>query len=295
MRRLVIILALALMASAALAQTASPKTSLTWAGCGITQKAFMRALSEAYEQQTGVHIDIRGGGATKGIRASSAQEVDMGGTCRLKLEDDAAEANAYLEPVAWDALVVIVHKDNPVSDISLAQLKALYEGRISNWSELGGPNAPVALFVRRGKISGVGRTLRKLVFANYEQEFPTGHAFPSTGPLEAAVEKNIHAIGVTGISSARKRDVKILTLDGKSPSYENIKTGSYLLYRPLYIVYNPDAPQKEEISKFVRFAQTRDGKAIIKANGVVPYTEALSLIMKQLEQERIARDAGLYR
>ena len=295
MRRLVIILALALMAPAALAQTASPKTSLTWAGCGITQKAFMRDLAEAYEQQTGVHIDIRGGGATKGIRASSAQEVDMGGTCRLKLEDDAAEANAYLEPVAWDALVVIVHKDNPVSDISLAQLKALYEGRISNWSELGGPNAPVALFVRRGKISGVGRTLRKLVFANYEQEFPTGHAFPSTGPLEAAVEKNIHAIGVTGISSARKRDVKILTLDGKSPSYENIKTGSYLLYRPLYIVYNPDAPQQEEISKFVRFAQTRDGKAIIKANGVVPYTEALSLIMKQLEQERIARDAGLYR
>ncbi|MBD3619490.1 MAG: phosphate ABC transporter substrate-binding protein [Chromatiales bacterium] len=294
MRRLVI-LALALMAPAVLAQTETPKTSLTWAGCGITQKAFMRALAEAYEQKSGVHIDIRGGGATKGIRASTAQEVDMGGTCRLKLEDEVSEANAYLEPVAWDALAVIVHKDNPVNDISIGQLKALYEGRISNWSELGGPNAPVELFVRRGKISGVGRTLRQLVFANYEQEFPSGREFPSTGPLEEALEKNIHAIGVTGISSARKRDVKILTLDGKSPNYENIKSGAYLLYRPLYIVYNPDTPQKEEISKFVQFAQTRDGKAIIKANGVVPYTEALSLIMKQLEQERIARDAGLYR
>jgi len=289
-------LALALVAPIVFAQAdKSPETTLSWAGCGITQKAFMRSLAEAYEEKTGVHIDIRGGGATKGIRASSSQEVDMGGTCRLQLDGEASEANAYLEPVAWDALAVIVHKDNPINDISLAQLRALYEGKISNWSELGGPDAPLDLYVRRGKISGVGRTLRQLVFANYEQEFPSGREFSSTGPLEEALESNPNAIGVTGISSAQKRDLKILTLDGKSPNYDNIKSGAYLLYRPLYIVYNPAAPSRDEINKFVQFAQTREGKAIIKENGVVPYTEALSLIMKQLEQERMARDAGLYR
>ena len=294
MRRLVL-LALALMVPAVFAQAEEPSpTSLTWAGCGITKKAFMASLAEAYEKKTGVHIETQGGGATKGIRASLAQDVDMGGTCRLKIEDDQAESNAYLEPIAWDALVVIVHKDNPVDNITLAQLKQLYEGEITNWQQLGGRNAPLDLYVRQGKISGVGRTLRQLVFANYDQDFPLDNAFKSTGPLEKALEANPNAIAVTGISSARKRDVKILRLDGKEPNYANIKSGDYLLYRPLYIAYSPDAPKKDEISKFVYFAQSREGKEIIRANGVVPYSEALILIMKQLEQERLARDAGLY-
>lgn len=294
MRRLVF-LVLALMVPTLYAQAEeAAQTNLTWAGCGITKKAFMASLAEAYEQRTGVHIEIQGGGATKGIRTALAQDVDMGGTCRLKIEDDEAEANAYLEPIAWDALVVIVHKDNPVESITLAQLKQLYEGKITNWQQLGGRNAPVDLYVRQGKISGVGRTLRQLVFANFDQDFPLDNAFRSTGPLEEALESNPNAVAVTGISSARKRDVKILKLDGYEASYENIKSGDYLLYRPLYIAYSPDAPQKEEISKFVHFAQSREGKEIIKANGVVPYSDALILIMKQLEQERLARDAGLY-
>ena len=294
MRRLVC-LALLILAPAVFAQAETPaETDLSWAGCGITKKAFMAALAEAYETKTGVHIATQGGGATKGIRSALAQDVDMGGTCRLKIEDDEAEANAYLEPIAWDALVVIVHPDNPVENITLAQLKQLYEGEITNWRQLGGRDAPVDLYVRNGKISGVGRTLRQLVFANYDQDFPLDNSFKSTGPLEQALEANPNAIAVTGISSARKRDVKILRLDGKEPSYANIKSGDYLLYRPLYIAYSPDAPKKEAISKFVYFAQSREGKEIIRANGVVPYSEALILIMKQLEQERLARDAGLY-
>lgn len=290
-----VLLTAALLMPVAHAQTeAAAPVNLTWAGCGITKKAFMSSLAEAYEQRSGVHIEIFGGGATKGIRQSATQEVDMGGTCRLKIEGEEAESKAYLEPVAWDALVVIVHKDNPVENITMAQLKQLYLGQITNWQQLGGRDAPVDLYVRKGKISGVGRTVRQLVFANYDQEFVTDNVFGSTGPLEEALEGNPNAIAITGISSARKRDVRILKLEGKEPSYANIKSGDYLLYRPLYISYNPASPNKEEIQKFIYFAQSSAGKEIIRENGVVPYSEALILIMKQLEQERLARDAGLY-
>lgn len=267
---------------------------LSWAGCGITRKAFMADLAQAYEQRTGVKITVQGGGATRGIRDSAAMRVDMGGSCRYAIEGEVSEAQAYFEPVAWDALVVIVHKDNPVNDISLRQLQQLFLGEITNWKQLGGPDMPVELYVRQGKISGVGRTLRKLVFANYDQEFVAAKPLPSSGPIEEAVEANPKAVAVTGVSSARKRDVKILSLEGKKPSYENIKSGAYMLYRPLYITYNENNPNRARIEEFLRFAHSREGREIIRNNGAVPYQEALHLVMKQIEQEKIAREMGLY-
>lgn len=268
---------------------------LSWVGCGITKKAFMSALAAGYEKQTGIKIDIQGGGATRGIREASEMKADIGGSCRYMIEGDTAEVGAFFEPLAWDALVVIVHKDNPVEDISLDQVHALYSGRIKNWKELGGPDKPIKLYARKGKISGVGRTIRKLVFANYDQEFAATKIFKSTGPLEKAIEEDVDAIGITGISSARKRNVKQLKLDGVAPTYENIKSGAYTLYRPLYVVYNKTNPHAREIEGFIRYAHSREGKQIIRENEVVPYADALALVMKQLDQESRARQMGLYR
>lgn len=271
-----------------------PKT-LSWVGCGITKKAFMQELAAAYEKQTGIKIDIQGGGATKGIRDVASGKADMGGSCRFKIEGEQSEENAELHPVAWDALVVITHKDNPVDNITLDQVRGLYLGKITNWSELGGQDAPIELYVRRGKISGVGRAIRELIFADYDQEFVTPHVVNSSGPLEKAVETDINAVGITGISSARKRDVKTLTLEGKEASYENIKNGEYLLYRPLYLAANPASGNYEDVKRFIAFAYSETGREIIKQNGAVPYRDALVLVMKQIDQAKRARERGLYR
>lgn len=268
--------------------------TLTWVGCGITKKAFMQDLALAYEEKTGISIEIQGGGATRGIQESAAKRSDMGGSCRYSLEESSAESAAYLEPVAWDALVAIVHKDNPVNNIGLKDLRDVYLGRITNWKQLGGRDAPIDLYARQGKISGVGYTFRRLVFANPDQVFASKREFKSTGPLEKALQENPNALAVTGISSAHKRDVKILTLDGKEPSPKNISSGDYTLYRPLYISYNVTAPNRAQIEAFIRFAHSSEGKAVIRKNQVVPYTDALALVMKQLDQERRARDMGLY-
>lgn len=268
---------------------------LKWVGCGITKKAFMAEIAQAYEKKTGVKIEIKGGGATKGIRQAASGEADLGGACRYKIHGTSEELGAILEPVAWDALAVIVHPDNPVEDITLDQIRGLYLGKITNWKQLGGNDAPVRLLARKGKISGVGRALRKLVFADYDQEFSATEFVKSSGPLEKAVEKDVNAIGITGISSARKRKVKSLKLEGKDPSYEHIRTGQYLLYRPLYLVVTESGKKRKEVADFLAFVHSADGKEVIRANGTVPYLDALALVMKQVDQERRAEEKGLYR
>jgi phosphate transport system substrate-binding protein len=267
--------------------------TLNWTGCGISRHAYMDDLAKLYEETTGIKINISGGGATKGIRDVAAGETDIGGTCRLKLPNEGSEEQATLVPVAWDALAVIVHPDNPVTDVSLRQLQDIFLGKITNWKELGGNDAPLRLYVRQGKNSGVGRSLRKHLFADYDQEFVAAEIFPSTGPLERAIETDVNAIGVTGVSSARKRNLKLVHLEGKDPGYENIRNGDYLLYRPMYLSYNADNARAEEVKNFISFIYGKDGSAVLANNGIVPYLDGIHLIRKKIAQNRDARERGL--
>lgn len=260
---------------------------LSWVGCGITRNAFMSDLAMAYEVETGTTIDIAGGGATKGIRAITGNQADIGGACRFTLDKSREEAGASMIPVAWDALVVVVHKSNPIDSISLRQLRSLYQGKITNWSQLGGKKQPLELLIRKGKISGVGYTLRKHLFENHDIEFKSEHVFPSSGPLEKMVESNPNAIAVTGIASAHKRDFKILKLEGRDPSFENIRTGNYLLYRPLYLVYNRNSPNSLESDRFIQYALGPKGRQIIRNNQVVPYFEGMLLLQKRMEDWKL--------
>jgi len=144
-------------------------------------------------------------------------------------------------------------------------------------------------------LSGVGRALRELVFANYDQEFTkTANFMKSSGPVEAAVEKDLYGIAVTGISSAKRRKAKLLQLNGKEPSYENIKSGSYVLYRPLYLVTKGHNSADQRVKDFVTFALSKEGRDIIRKAGTVPYADAIGLVMKQLEQYDVATEKGLY-
>ncbi len=290
--RLFSLLCLSFLFSSAATATQSQIT-LNWVGCGISKKAYVAEVAAAYEKYSGVKINISGGGATKGIRQVASGETDIGGSCRFKLPSEGAEKHATLVPVAWDALVVIAHPDNPVDTISMDQVRDLYLGKIKNWKELGGNDASVRLLVRKGKISGVGRTIRKLVFADYKQEFVASEVLDSSGPLEKAVESDINAVAITGISSARKRNVKLLALNGKEPSYENIKNGDYLMYRPLYLAYKRDGTNVEQVKKFIQFVHGREGQEVLRNNGTVPYLEAIHLVRKKIQQSREARARGL--
>jgi phosphate transport system substrate-binding protein len=286
---LFIFLSLILFSVTSLAEAA---VTLNWVGCGISKKAYVADLSKAFGEKTGIHINVQGGGATKGIRKVVSGEADLGGSCRYQLPNDPREAGVGLEPVAWDALVVITHKDNVVDSLSLVQVHDIYLGKITNWKEVGGSDAAIEVFTRKSKFSGVGRTLRKLLFSDFDQELTSSQAFKSSGPLEKAVIKSPNAIAITGISSARLRDIKIQQLAGIAPTYDNIKAGKYQMYRPLYITYNPGSEKIAEVKKFISFTHSAKGRKIMRDNGTLPYLEGVPLISLQIQQELSAFRQG---
>lgn len=267
---------------------AMPQT-LEWAGCGISQKAYMIEMTKAFNAKYGVEVKMNGGGATKGIRKVADGSADLGGSCRYSLKGHSLEQGVAFEPVAWDALAVIVNPENPVTNITFRQIQDLYTGKITNWKQLGGLDAPVRLYVRGSKVSGVGYTIRKLIFADTDKEFVAAQKFKSSGPLEKAIAEDPNAVGITGISSARLRDLKILKLNDKYPDYNTIRKGQYALYRPLFITFNPDSHNIETIKRFIKFTHSSTGRKIMKQNDVVPYLEALVLVMKQVKQDRMAQ------
>lgn len=280
--------AVALLLSGAVAQAGAAE--LKWVGCGITKKAFMAALADAYTKKTGVPVTLSGGGATRGIRDVSAGKADMGGTCRHKILAPE-EANAKLVPLGWDAIVAITHPSNPVKNITSDQLKAILKGTTTNWKELGGPDAPIKLAVRKGKISGVGRMTRELVFFDPEVDFAKdAKVLKSSGPIEKFVETDPHAIAVTGISSGRKRKVNFLKMDGIEPSYENISKGVYPLHRPLYLVINKK-PSKDVVA-FASFATSPEGQEVIKAQGTVTLKDGNNLWASYRTKMKEARQVG---
>lgn len=269
------------------------KATLTWAGCGITKKAFMHECAKAYEKATGVRIELKGGGATLGIRKATAGSVDMGGSCRICKPDVTTEEKAaQMTLIAWDALVFIAHPKNPVESITLEQARKIFLGKIRNWKELGGAEIPISLVVRRGKMSGVGYMGRRLLFNNPKVSYyARSLVVRSSGPLEQKIEKSLGAFGLTGISSAKKRKVKLLAIDGVTPSKANIASGKYALYRPLFLVTN--GKSKPEVQAFLKWILSENGQAVISKQGTVNLAEGVALNEKYKFWENTSKITNL--
>lgn len=276
----------ALFLFAALVSAASAADIMKWAGCGITKEAFMVEAANEYKKKTGVLISISGGGATKGIRAANSGEADMGGNCRPSLPDKFAneEGDVYLTLVAWDAIVPIVHKDNPVNSITSAQLKKVLQGEITNWKELGGPDKKIQVTARQGKVSGVGYMARKIIFGNADVDYAADALLlKSSGPVENKVKSDVSAIGITGVSSARKRlqkgeSLKVLSVDGNEATVANIASGAYPAFRPLYI--STKGKPAGEVKSFLDWLVSDEGQKIVESVGTVSIRKGAGLKAK---------------
>ena len=259
--------------------------TISWTGCDISRKAYMVEAAAAYQASTGVTIVVTGGGATRGIRATAGGQFDIGGTCRHFLPDVASqEKGALLTHVAWDALVFFTHNDNPVDSITTEQAKLILRGKIDNWGKVGGPDEKIFTAFRRqtkqGKLSGVGFMTRLLLFGNADQDYTTEALFyRSSRPIEQFVESTPFSFAVTGVSSAKKRDVKILALDGVDPTDKRkLMAGDYKLFRPLYLVTR--GPPQGEVLKFLDWITGPEGQKVLSDEGTVNLTEGAELKKK---------------
>ena len=223
------------------------------------------ALSEAFmanNADTTVTYNPTGSGS--GITAVQEGTCDIGLSSRA-LKDEEKAAGLKETILAYDGIAIIVHPDNPVSDLTLDQIAKLYTGEITNWKDVGGNDAEVVLIGREaasGTRDGFESITGTKDKCQYRQELT------STGDVITAVSQNPDAIGYASLASI-KDSVKALNVDGVTPSEDTVKDGSYKVQRPFVLVTVEGKALTPVAQAFFDYATSPDAAAIIAKAGAV--------------------------
>ena len=248
-----------------------------WAGNVVikgstTVLPIAQKVSEAYmKENPDVRISISGDGSGNGIKALIDGMTDIADSSRFikdKEVKQAVENGQYPVPfaVAYDCIVPVVHPSNPATDISMDQLKAVYQGQIKNWKELGGPDKKVTV-ISRDTSSGTYEVWEKIVMRK-ERVYPGALLQASNGAVVQAVSKNKNAIGYIGIGYINE-SVKPLTVNGVTGSAETTLNGKFPISRPLFM-FTRGWPTGDTL-KFINYVlHPGKGQKLVGAAGYVP-------------------------
>ena len=223
------------------------------------------ALSESYmaaNKDVTVNYNPTGSGA--GITAVQEGTCDIGLSSRA-LKDEEKAAGLKETVLAYDGIAIIVHPDNPVSDLSIEQIAKLYTGGITNWKDVGGSDAEVVLIGREaasGTRDGFESITGTKDKCQYRQELT------STGDVITAVSQNPDAIGYASLAPI-KDSVKALSVDGVTPSETTVKDGSYQVQRPFVLVTVEGKALSAAAQSFFDYATSADAADIIAKAGAV--------------------------
>ena len=223
------------------------------------------ALSESFmANNADATVTYNPTGSGSGITAVQEGTCDIGLSSRA-LKDEEKAAGLKETVLAYDGIAIIVHPDNPVSDLTIEQIAQLYTGEITNWKDVGGNDAEVVLIGReaaRGTRDGFESITGTKEKCQYRQELT------STGDVITAVSQNPDAIGYASLASI-KDSVKALNVDGVTPSEATVKDGSYKVQRPFVLVTAEGKALTHEAQAFFDYATSPDAAAIIAKAGAV--------------------------
>lgn len=170
--------------------------------------------------------------------------------------------------VAMDGVCVVVHPSNPVGALTSAQIRDIYAGKVTNWSQVGGPSIPIVV-ISRDTSSGTYETFESLVMKN--QPMAAGVEYVNANPqAQVRVRTTQGAIGYVGLGFLE--GVKALQVDGVKPTRQTVANGSYPVSRPLFMFTNGYPKLDSTVYKFVTFYLTEKGQELIEAKGYVPLT-----------------------
>ena len=222
-------------------------------------------LSEAYmEENSAVKVTYNPTGSGSGIKAVQAGSCDIGLASRDLKPEEATDLNGTV--VAIDGIAMIVNKENPVKDLTIEQIAALYKGEITNWSEVGGLDAPVVL-IGREAASGTRDGFESIT--DTEDACKYNQELTSTGDVVQTVSSNPNAIGYASLASV-KDTVKLISVEGVTPSTETIQNGSYKIQRNFVMVTKKNAELSPAAKSFFEFATSSAADEWIIEAGAVP-------------------------
>ena len=221
------------------------------------------ALSESY-MAANKDVTVNYNPTGSGITAVKEGTCDIGLSSRA-LKDEEKAGGLKETVLAYDGIAIIVHPDNPVSDLSIEQIAKLYTGEITNWKDVGGKDAQVVLIGREaasGTRDGFESITGTKDKCQYRQELT------STGDVITAVSQNSDAIGYASLASI-KDSVKALDVDGVTPSEVTVKDGSYRVQRPFVLVTVEGKALSPAAQSFFDYATSPAAADIIAKAGAV--------------------------
>jgi phosphate transport system substrate-binding protein len=257
------------------AATLSMQASAVTVKGSDTMLIMNQRLAEAFGEKTGGNVNVTGGGSSIGITSFINGVADIAAASRpIRAREiksaQSRNAIANVIPVALDGLAIGVHKDNPVKSLSMDQLREIYIGKITNWSQVGGNNAPIVVFSRDSN-SGTYGFFQQVVLKN--QNWGKGVRFmPSTQDEIREVTKTPAGIAYGGVAYFKnKSGVKVLPVSPKAgsapiaPTEDNVRSKKYPIWRYLYFITN--GKPSGETKKYVDFTLSAQGQKIIEEVG----------------------------
>ena len=248
--------------------SSSPEQSLVITGSS-TVAPLVNEMGKQFERDfSGSRIDVQTGGSSRGIADVRAGTADIGMVSRA-LTDQEVDLQSY--PVAIDGIAIIVHQDNPINQLSRDQVKKIYSKQVTQWSEVGGKNAPITV-VNKAE----GRSTLE-VFQSFFQfqpkEIKADVIIGDNQQGLKTVVANPDAIGYVSIGAAqveiqRGEPLKLLPMDGVLPSLENVKNTTYPLSRELNIVTNGEPSPL--VTRFIDYATSHQVTALVSDQQLIP-------------------------
>jgi len=264
--------------AAPVAAKAKPPPGIIWRGDRATERAFVADLAKQYELSRLGKVTMQPFSTISGIDAVNSGTADVAGSARPAMPGRAEETSLTFFPVAWEAMVPITSPKNPADSVTLKQLYDIYGGQLKTWKDMGGPDEPINLYAIAAPLDGVDYVLRKYIYNKGDQPVWAGRQYMNTAKLEEGVTIDPHGLGFTTLSSVwGNKAIKILKVEGVAANTATIKDGSYPLYAPLYLAAKKDGKNFEATEKFIKYASSDAGKAIIRKHQLVPVDDAPAL------------------
>ena len=277
MKKIAIILAASVLAASSFAGNITVKGSDT-----------LLILAQKWaETYMGTHADVKisvsGGGSGIGFAALQSQTTDL---CDASRKIKPAEIQkcmvAFGGPrpteykVALDGLSVYVNPENPLNELSVAQVGDIFTGKIKNWKEVGGADAPITVYSRENS-SGTYEFFKEHVLKG--KDFAaSAQTMPGTAAIVQAVVKDKNGIGYGGAayggSSKLLSIKKTETSPAIAPNEETVMNGTYPIWRHLYVYVDP-SKDKGEIADYLTWIRSDDGQKYVKDIGYYPLPKNL--------------------
>lgn len=265
MKKIIALMLTAVLAVSLLAGCGKKSAQTVSTDGSTSMEEVIGVLGEAFMQQNkDITLTYNPTGSGSGITAVQEGRCDIGLSSR-SLKDDEKAAGLTETVLAYDGIAIIVHPENPVANLTMAQIADIYTGKITNWSEVGGKDAAIVVI---GREAGSGTRDGFETITGTKDACQYRQQLTSTGDVINTVSANTDAIGYASLASI-KDNVKALSVDGIAPSEATVKDGSYVVQRPFVLVTKTGVQLSEAAQKFFDFATSADAVELIASAGVV--------------------------